>query len=43
MALGARLNTLVNFLGQYAKRYRASFILQVNVTNIFTKGRLMAV
>ena len=36
-------HTVINFLGQYAKRYRASFILLVNVKNISIKGRLMAV
>ena len=36
-------HTVIYVLGQYSKRYRASFILQVNVKNIFKKGRLMAV
>ena len=37
-------HTVIYVLGQYPKRYRASFILQVNVKNIFfKKGRLMAV
>ena len=34
-------HTVIYVLGQYSKRYRASFILQVNVKNIFKKGRLM--
>ena len=34
--------TVIYVLGQYSKRYRASIILQVNVKNIFKKGRLMA-
>ena len=33
-------HTVIYVLGQYSKRYRASFILQVNVKNIFRKGRL---
>ena len=36
-------DTPIYVLGQYSKRYRASFILQVNVKNVFKKGRLMAV
>ena len=36
-------HTVIHVLGQYSKRYRASFI-QVNVNNILLKkGRLMAV
>ena len=36
-------HTVIHVLGQYSKKYRASFTLQVNVKNIFKKGRLMAV
>ena len=36
-------HTMIYVLGQYSKKYRASFILQVNVKNIFKKERLMAV
>ena len=36
-------HTVIYVLGQYSKRYRASFVLQVNVKNIFKKGRFMAV
>ena len=35
-------HTVIYVLGQYSKKYRASFILQVNIKNIFEKGRLMA-
>ena len=43
-ALGPKVeHTVIHVLGQYSKKYRASFILQVNVKNIFKKGRLMAV
>ena len=39
-------HTVIYFLAQYSERYIASFILQVNVKNIFffkKKGRLMEV
>ena len=36
-------HTVIYVLGQYSKRYRASFILQVNAKNIFKKGYLMVV
>ena len=36
-------HTVIRVLGQYSKQCRVSFILQVNVKNIFKKGRLMAV
>ena len=36
-------HTVIYVLGQYSKKYGASFILQVNVKNVFKKGRLMAV
>ena len=35
-------HTVIYVLGQYSKMYRASFILQVNVKNIFKKGRLIS-
>ena len=36
-------HAVIYVLGQYSKRYRASFILQVNAKNIFKKGYLMVV
>ena len=36
-------HTVIHVLGQYSKKYRASFIPQLNVKNISKKGRLMAV
>ena len=36
-------HTVIYVLGQYSKKYRASCILQINVKNLFKKGRLMAV
>ena len=34
-------HTGIYVLGQYSKKYRASFILQVNVKNIFLKKRTL--
>ena len=36
-------HTVIHVLGQYSKKYRASFILQVNDKDIFKKELLMAV
>ena len=34
--------TVIYVLGQYSKRYRASFMLQVNVKNIGKRGHIVA-